>query len=407
MKARAAVLRLLLAALLLLSALTGCSRADIWPDAAARAPAPSVPVFVPTPTPSPFPEPITEPGGPVYFAGQALESGRQRCRGVEYVKLSEAAAALGAELTRDDGGGFSFPWRKSAVRLLADCAEARYLEEDRTLSAPPLLCAGGADLLVPVEDFCAAAEIGYFYDEEQDTVYCTPASGGWALPEGYVVPVLMYHEIGHAPEEANLFVDPEALEQQFQFLTENGFTPIWFEDLWHVEDFEKPVILIFDDGYKSMYTRLLPLAEKYEVKAVVAIVQKFTREGPEGMHLSRSEVLALQESGWISLQSHGVTHRNLAETWLGDPEPELRDSALWLTRLLRQQPIAFIYPIGGSTPQVQELVAQYYRFGVKMGGPVYRTGDEPTLIYRFFVERHTPLQGYANWLNGAFAEEGA
>ena len=353
------------------------------------------------PTPTPFPEPVMAQGGEVYMDGQALAGGRLIQNGEEYIKLSEAVEALDSALQHEaDSEDFAFAWRKSTVELSAGSKTARYLDQDRELDAAPLLCDGGADLYVPVKSFCDAAEIGYFFDEEYDTVYCTPATGNWTLPENYVVAVMMYHELGHASEEANLFVDVSSLEEQIQFLQENGFTPIWFEDLWHVEDFSKPVILVFDDGYKSMYTKLLPVLEKYQCKAEVAVVQRYS-EKVGGMHMDLDEVLALNDSGLVALSSHGVNHVNVGE-WGVDYEHEIRDSGIWMTRTLKKAPLTFVYPIGGSTPAVQEVVRQYYRFGVKMVGNPFNTSNDPTMVYRFFIERQTSLPSYAYMLAKAF-----
>ena len=383
----------------LVLALCACGAAQTAAD-----PTPE-PTATPEPTPTPFPEPVMSLGGEVYMNAQALPSGRRIQNGEEYIKLSEAVEALGSELQHEaDSADFAFAWRKSAVELRADNRTARYLDRDRELEAAPLLCDGGADLYVPVKSFCDAAEIGYFFDEEFDTVYCTPATGNWTLPENYVVPVLMYHELGHASEEANLFVDVSSLEEQIQYLQENGYSPIWFEDLWHVEDFAKPVILVFDDGYKSMYTKLLPVLEKYQCKAEVAIVQRYS-EKVGGMHMDLEEVLALNDSGLVALSSHGVNHVNVGE-WGVDYEHEIRDSGIWMTRTLKKAPLTFVYPIGGSTPAVQEVVRENYRFGVKMVGQPFNTSDDPTLVYRYFIERQTWLGQYAYMLEVAYDDPG-
>ena len=110
--------------------------------------------------------------------------------------------------------------------------------------------------------------------------------------------------------------------------------------------------------YIEISEGLLPLAEKYQVKAVVAVVQEFT-EADNGLHMNEQEVRELDASGLISLQSHGVTHTNMGELLRDEQDMELRESALWLTRFLKKEPIVFVYPIGGSTPLTQELLVQY------------------------------------------------
>ena len=56
-----------------------------------------------------------------------------------------------------------------------------------------------------------------------------------------------------------LFVSPASMEEQLRYLVDNGYEPIWFSDLAELEQYEKPVILTFDDGYDDNYTELLPL----------------------------------------------------------------------------------------------------------------------------------------------------
>ena len=79
------------------------------------------------------------------------------------------------------------------------------------------------------------------------------------------VPVFMYHAVSDDVWGVeHLFVSPSEMEKQLAFLQENGYSTIWFEDLEHVGDYEKPVILTFDDGYDDNYSELYPLLQKYK-----------------------------------------------------------------------------------------------------------------------------------------------
>ena len=342
--------------------------------------------------------------------GTELASGSFLHDGVRYIYLSEAADALGLEPEiGEDGESCSFPWRKSRVEFQAENDELSYLDESVQLEAPVLLCKGGEEMLLPVESFCDAIQIGLLYDEEFDHLYCTPGAGDWELPQGYYVPVMMYHGIEGGDPAANLFVHPRDLEDQIVYMLENGYTPIWFSDLEHVEDYEKPVLLTFDDGWRNNYTNMLPLLEKYHVKVTIFAVAEFIEKST--IHLYEDEVLEMAASGYVDFQSHTMTHEDLTTLQPEKQEYELRESRLYFTRLLGKEPFVLAYPIGGSNEEVQELASHYYRFGVKMfeNKPLirpYNTSDDPMLVYRFFPEKWTPLETYISWLSCGFPPEG-
>ena len=342
--------------------------------------------------------------------GTELASGSVLHDGVRYVYLSEAAEALGLEPEiGEDGESCAFPWRKSRVELQAESDELRYLDESVRLEAPVLLCRGGEEMLLPVESFCEAIQIGLLYDEEFDHLYCTPAAGDWELPQGYYVPVMMYHGVGGGDESANLFVEPSSMEEQIVYMLDNGYTPIWFSDLEHVEDYEKPVLLTYDDGWKNTYFNLLPLLEKYHVKVTIFMIcDAFDHSGS---HLDPDQALEMAASGYVDFQSHTMSHDNLLDLTTEEREYEMRESRLYLTRMFGKEPFVLAYPIGGANEKIQELTSQYYRFGVKMFENKryimpYNTSDDPTSVYRFFPEKRTQLSEYATWLASAFPPEG-
>ena len=310
--------------------------------------------------------------------------------------------------------GFRIPWRSSEIVLAQNGYIVHYLDRDRPMDAPALLCDGGRDMLLPVYSFCEAAQIGVYFDEERNELTCTPGTGSWALPGGYNVPVMMYHGVGDAAWDANLIVSQDRLEEQFRYLNEHGFTSVWFEDLWNVENIPKPIILIFDDGWWGCYDWLMPLAEQYKIKAAIAVVPGFT--DVSGVHLNSAQLNEIKDCEYLSLYSH---------TWNHDPplnelsefhaEAELRDSEQWIVRLCHREPVALVYPSGGSNEVVQELTRKYYRFGVKMTHPdirediaftSYNTSDDPTLVYRYFVQRQTSIETYAKWIEYPFAGRG-
>ncbi len=90
--------------------------------------------------------------------------------------------------------------------------------------------------------------------------------------------VIAYHDVeDHDPSQAYLSVSTEHLRQQFSWLQENNYVPVSVEQILHARNGdvplpEKAVLLSFDDGYSSFYTRVFPLLKAYRWPAVLAPV---------------------------------------------------------------------------------------------------------------------------------------
>ena len=345
----------------------------------------------PTPSPTPFAEPQLEAGPTVFINGGNPSQGSFRKDDILYVKLSDLAQLLETEADCDaETGRFTMPWRLSEAVITAESGTVSYLGENTELAAPALLCDGGSDVYVPLESLCGALQIGMLNDEENGVLYCTPGAGSWELPQGCVVPVFMYHGTGPAEEGANLIVSESALEEQINYLLDNGYTPIWFEDLWNVENIENPVILTFDDGWRDNYTYLYPLAEKYQIKVTIFAVTSFLDRS--GSHLTTEQLVEMSQSPYVMIESHTVNHEDLDSMTEEDQAYEMEESRLQITRLTGKEPCALSYPEGGATALTQNLAMQYYRFATRMYSPTaYTTSDDPSWIYRLYVGRETMM----------------
>lgn len=250
----------------------------------------------------------------------------------------------------------------------------------------------GAEYLC-VEDFCAAWGISTYRDAEDARLWCTSAAGDWAVPSGYSVPALMYHGVGdNLRPGAELVVTTENLDRQLALLLERGYTPIWFADLKHVDSIEKPVLLTFDDGYLDNYTELFPLLQKYHIKATLFIVSGFL----DNEHtVSREQIREMLDSGLVSIQCHTQYHLDLDTLGYDQQVEELCWSKVALLELTDQEPYVIAYPRGRQNEDSLEICRNEYRFGVKMGGPLYITGDDPLLIHRLSIPRSMTMEEFA------------
>lgn len=352
--------KLLLALLcaVLVLALCACgksSKAEVTPPTPEAAPLPTT-----EPMPTPTPEPVYEKGYAVTVEGSELPSGSFLIDGENCVLADELSAAS-----------------KTPV----DTAE-KY---------------------IPIEKYCEDNNIGTLYDDEFNHFYCTYAAGDWTLPQGYDVPVIMYHEVQPEANGGDGDTTPlEDFEEQIAWLVDNGYSMIWLEDLEHVEDYEKPVILTFDDGYVGNLLYVTPVLEKYDIKATmfyfVVPIYHLSR------YLTPEQVVEMQESGRWSIQSHTMNHPYLNSIAKSEQEYELKQSRLEITRLTGQIPYAIAYPYGDTTGYVcDEIHNGLYRFGLKMVGlRSYNTADDVATVWRFWPYRHISMAEYTSWFTSTF-----
>ncbi len=373
--------------------LAACGAADAPEEVPAATPEI---VETPAPTPTPTPEPELPAGMAVTVDGKPLESGSVVKDGTVYVKLDEFTAALGSESVTD-GERVSFVWRRRDVGMDTGSVALSYGEKEAELAAAPAVYRG--EIWIPVESACDALEISTLYDEEYDRLYCTPGAGNWELKPGYRVPICMYHAVCESLFEYMLYdmcLRPSEMEEQLSFLTENGYDTIFFDDLEHIEDYDKPVILTFDDGYDCLYDNLFPLLKKYNAKAVVYLITGNIDTGAYHS-LSREQIVEMAESGLVSFQSHTVTHPPLIELSKEAQAKEYYDSKLFITRLVGKEPFSIAYPEGKAYPGSTTANAmEYYRFGVRMGTFPWYTDDDPSFMYRLNIKRDMPLFIYQN-----------
>jgi biofilm PGA synthesis lipoprotein PgaB len=157
-----------------------------------------------------------------------------------------------------------------------------------------------------------------------------------APTEPHVLHLLAYHDVRDdvvATVDADQYAISTAnLISHFQWLRQHGFTPVSIEQILAARAGgaplpDKPVLLTFDDGFKSAYTHVLPLLELFDYPAVAAVVTSWIDANPNvaqaGRALTRADFLsweelrALADSGLVEIASHSHDlHRGV----VGNPQ---------------------------------------------------------------------------------------
>lgn len=318
-----------------------------------------------------------------------------------YVPAERIAEAMGLTLSEEDGtvrftGSEDLSFREGESTAFSE-------SEALSMSRAPFM--HGSHMFLPVKDVAQLLKCREYTDEDTGMRYFTPGGGDWEIPADKRLAILEYHAVSNdlwGMEE--LFVDPADMEEEIVYLLENGYDPIWFEDLRHVEQYDKPVILTFDDGYRDNFTELFPILKKYNCKATYFVIADSI--GHEHS-MTEEQLRELAASGLVSIQSHGMTHHNMQEMNEEELRYEFAGSRKILTAISGAEPYVVSYPRGQLSELTLQIADEYYKFGTKQTGAAYNTSDNPLLTGRFNIPRALPIEDFIAILDGVFAEEGS
>lgn len=187
-----------------------------------------------------------------------------------------------------------------------------------------------------------------------------------------VVPALAYHKVAEIPPDAvhrGNYVTPRQFVTQLRYLRTVGFEAISFDDLLayrrgEIDLPDRPVLITFDDGYRSILDIALPALRDIKFRATVFVVtdllgatNRWDADEIQEPLLSVNEVRRVREEGH-DVQSHTRTHPDLNALSAGEALTELRTSRLDLERILGAPVRVVAYPWGNPTPQVCDLARQ-------------------------------------------------
>lgn len=131
------------------------------------------------------------------------------------------------------------------------------------------------------------------------------------------LPIIMYHSVLRDPKRAgNYIVSPQTVENDLIYLKQRGYTAITASELAQAvikgdELPEKPVMITLDDGYLNNLTYVLPLLERYDMKAVVSVVGSYCEcfsenddHNPAYAYLSWEDIEELTATGRVEIGNH-------------------------------------------------------------------------------------------------------
>lgn len=222
------------------------------------------------------------------------------------------------------------------------------------------------------------------------------------------VPVIMYHSVLKSTNN-KFTVSPDEVEKDLKYLCDNGYTTIVAKQL---TDYvyngiplpSKPVILTFDDGHYNNYHYVEPLLKKYNSKAVLSVVGKYTDDFTQSRDLNVNyayipwDVLKqMSEDGYFEIQNHTYNLHSTDKGRMGCKIKKGEDKYTYQNMLFEDLslmqnkckdnighvPIAFTFPFGFVCSDADEVIKQMgfkVSFGCEEG--INKIGTDPNDLYR-------------------------
>jgi peptidoglycan/xylan/chitin deacetylase (PgdA/CDA1 family) len=218
------------------------------------------------------------------------------------------------------------------------------------------------------------------------------------------VPVLMYHEVRVPPSGApnpGLFVSAGTFADQASWLERRGYSAVTIERLrqaWagRARMPRRPVVLTFDDGYKSVYRNVVPVLKRLRWPGVLYLALGNTRN-PDGV--SRGQVERMVHADGWELGSHTINHLDLTTLGPAQLREETAGARDLIRRWFHQTPKDFCYPAGRFNGAVIKALRRAGYLTATTTEPGLGTPDKPFEIKRIRVEESGGVSGLAHALH--------
>jgi len=189
------------------------------------------------------------------------------------------------------------------------------------------------------------------------------------------IPIITYHKISSQKEFGLTTITPQIFRKQMELLSEKGFKAITFKHFASNQKLpQKPIIISFDDTYKSVYENAFPIMMDHKFPGVLFVISDYMGKKNNWeaypiqrkyYHANEDEISEMLENDF-EVGSHGKTHQFLPYLSREDIQLELIESKQLLENKFETDVITCCYPYGGYNGHVT-MIAKSAGYSYGMG----------------------------------------
>lgn len=216
--------------------------------------------------------------------------------------------------------------------------------------------------------------------------------------QSFRVPILLYHRFDTRVNDS-MTMTAAVFESQLAYLKANGFRVIPLQRLvdWYLGKAPAPpaksVVLVADDGHKSIYTWMLPIIRKYNMPVTLFIYPSAISNAKYA--LTWDQLRSLKKTGLFDIQSHTYWHPNFIkerkklsrDEYLKFVDMQMKKSKEKLEREMGGQVDTIAWPFGGLPDKVllEEAKQAGYVAAFTIVHRAASPQDTPLLLPRFLL----------------------
>lgn len=239
---------------------------------------------------------------------------------------------------------------------------------------------------------------------------------------GREMPVVMYHRFIDDDSQKGVhgtYLHVDMLEKHFQLIKRMGFESLTFKDIadkgfiQRLQPGKRFIMITVDDGYRDNHDLLLPLLQKYNLKAVIFVVtgedhNRWDVEVPSNPEkavplMNAAEIKALHDSGLVEIGGHTATHQRLSQLPADQQREQIERNKRDLEAIVGGPLLSFAYPYGEHNATSKQLAQELgYQFAVATNSGPLLVHQDPFQIRRIAIFPKTTVFGLWRKINGSY-----
>lgn len=219
------------------------------------------------------------------------------------------------------------------------------------------------------------------------------------------VNVIYYHDIVSSAGETYMRTNINIFRCQMQYLSENGYETLTFDDLNKPDKVtfkRKRIVIAFDDGWRSNYSEIFDYMKSLGIKYNIFLTIGEISKNPG--YLTWDLVRRMHASGFVGFGVHTYTHPHVADMTGIDLQKEFVNANEVFQNELGYEPLDFCYPYGSYSEKAHEyLTTQTNYQRIYTSSMMYSYQKNGRIVFgRNGINNSWPLSVFMNQVKGYY-----